>query len=310
MLSPDEILARIDALPTPPDKERDYIGASEIGHQCTRYLWLKFHRYTHPKVWEPRMLRLFQRGKDEEYKFQAMLECIGFKVIQGWDDQAGFATGFFKGHGDGLMQWQDVKAIAEYKTHSKKSFDTLKPGTLSLTFPKHYAQAQVYMGKFGASYAIYMAVCKDDDRLFCDVIEFNQTDYDGYCAKADYIATSDKPPERVASKPTAFDCKFCDAHSVCWGLEMPRVDCRNCTSSTKDQIAGVFGCELQKPWVGGELNVCPSHSWNPFAVQDMLGWSPVEFYPDQRAVKYQKPDGTILINGAPPFGVPSGEVTL
>jgi hypothetical protein len=310
MLSPDEILARIDAIPMPVGKERDYIGASEIGHKCTRYLWLRFHRYFTSPPFPARMLRLFQRGNDEEIKFQNMLAAIGFQVLDNCWDQTGFSLGFFKGHSDGVLLLDDHRFVAEYKTHSKKWFDTLQVGTLSQTFPKHYAQAQTYMHNFKASHAVYLAVCKDDDRLFCDVIEYNEKDYLTYQAKAEYIATSDKPPERIASKPTAFDCKFCDAHAVCWGLEMPRVACQNCTSSNKDHIAGVFGCDLKKPWIGTKLEPCEHHSYNPYALQDFLGWEPIEFFPKERAVKYSLPSGAEIINGAAPFGAPSKEIEI
>lgn len=300
MIAPDEILTRIDALYIDNSEERDYLGASEVGADCTRYLWLKFHRYIHPKKWEPRMLRLFDRGANEEPIFQANLNAIGFEFESGCSDQAGFADGFFKGHGDGVMILDGVRYAAEYKTHNLKNFNTLKPGTLALTFPKHYAQAQVYMHYFKCQYCVYLAVCKDDDRLFCDVIEYNDKDFQTYKAKADYIATTDHPPERIASRPTDYRCKMCDAAAVCWGLEMPRVDCRNCTSASKKD--GKWSCDI------GNMEVCQYHSFNPFAMQDIFKWEPIEFFPKERAVKYTLPSGETLINGCPPFGVASEEL--
>lgn len=308
MLTPEQIITDIEAIPTREDKERDYIGASSIGHECSRFLWLQFHRYIWPEKFSPRMLRLFQRGKDEEFKFEVMLKCIGFEVIQDCQDQKGFAVGFFKGHGDGIVQKDGIKYAAEYKTHNKKSFDTLAVGALSSSHPKHYAQGITYADKFGCDAVLYLAVCKDDDRLFCDVIPANHAQAETYQAKADFIATSDKPPERIASKPTDFRCKFCSAHAVCWGMEMPRVDCRNCTSVNKDQVAGVFGCDLEKPWVGGKLVACEKHSFNPYALNNIFGWDMIEFYPSTRSVKYGLSNGKTFINGQ--AGIPSNELTV
>ena len=312
MITPDEILARIDGLPMPEESTRNYIGASEIGTACTRYLWLRFHRYFHSKPFEPRMLRLFQRGKDEEFKFQTTLNAIGFEIIENCEEQTGFHVGFFRGHGDGVLGIDGIRVAAEYKTHNKKSFETLQPGMLHSTHPKHFAQSIVYADRFDCAYTLYCAVCKDDDRLFFDLIPANRDEYLKYAAKADYIAAADHPPERIASKPTAFDCKFCDAHSVCWGFQMPRAHCNNCTSSNKDQIAGVFGCELEKPIIG-RLPIekyCDRHSFNPHAMNDLIGWQPLEYYPETRSIQYMKPNGEKIINGDQEGGVLSKNLVL
>ena len=44
---------------------RPYLGMSQIGHHCERYLWLSF-RWCFDSYFEPRMLRLFARGHREE----------------------------------------------------------------------------------------------------------------------------------------------------------------------------------------------------------------------------------------------------
>lgn len=326
MLDPDSILQAIDALPpTKPDKERGYLGASEIGHPCDMYLWLKFHRLIDREEFDPmevdcenpeemkseaskaRMRRLFQRGHDEELRFEGYLHDIGAKFHKGSLDQQGFKDGFFAGHGDGDIWLSGEDALVEYKTHNKKSFNTLKRGELAKSHPKHYAQSQSYMKYFKRSQAIYLAVCKDDDRLFCDVIQFDPTFADTISNRAEYISMSDKPLQRIGTKPTFYLCKMCPGKNVCWGFQAPRVECRNCTSATKHQEQGTFGCELIQK--GNDLSAkvrnnqldergyCEHHSFNPYAMQELYQWQPLEFFPDKRAVQYKKPDGTEVING-------------
>ena len=294
MINPDDLLARIDALAN-NDGERDYLGASEIGAECSRYLWLKFHKYVEPEQFPPRLLRLFQRGKNEELIFETHIYDLGIEIIETCTDQAGFKDGFFSGHGDGIYMIDGERVAAEAKTHSLKSFSTLKRGQLRQTHPKHYGQCIVYSGKFNCAYALYMAVCKDNDELFIDVIPFNQEEYKEYCDKADYITAADKPPERIVGKASDFRCKFCHAHAVCWGLEMPRVNCRNCTSVAKEPTNGVFHCEKNK--VLDTSGYCGHHSFNPYAIQDLQQWEPIEFFPAERSVKYKKPSGETIING-------------
>lgn len=60
---------------------RSHLGASEIGHSCSKYLWLKF-RWTFYKKFDGRMYRLLNRGHFEEPRFIQYLEGIGCKVFQ------------------------------------------------------------------------------------------------------------------------------------------------------------------------------------------------------------------------------------
>lgn len=309
MIDPDEILRRIDALSKNDEYERRYLGASEIGEECSRKLWLQFHGYIEPEKFEPRMLRLFFRGNREELIFETHLYDLGYEVINRCTEQAGFYDGFFGGHGDGVWLIEGDRVATEYKTHSVKSFAKLKRGQLKKEFPKHYAQCIIYAGKFDCKYAIYMAVCKDTDALFIDVIEFNEVEYREYLNKAEFITMSDKPPDRIANVPTAWACKWCNAKDVCFGLSLPRIHCKNCTSSFKSQANGKFGCEKNADKQLDSRYFCEDHSLNPYAMQDLKGWAPIEFFPEYRAVKYQKRDGSEFINGKAPFGIESKELT-
>lgn len=320
MITPDSILSAIDALPPMQDtSERNYLGASEIGDPCARKLWLRFHKYVAQEQFSSRMLRLFHRGQREEGYFEMYLRETGFLIIENCFSQKRFVDGFFSGAGDGVVD-KVARYACEYKTHSAKSFATLEVGKLESKFPKHFSQCQINAKKFGCVGTIYLAVNKDNDELFCDVIMLDEKKCQEIEAKAEYITMSDKPPPRIASKPTAFDCKFCHAKDVCWGFELPRVHCRNCTSATKHREYGSFGCDkiekgrdvvarMQNDPLP-ESGSCSSHSFNPWAMQDMFNYQPIEFHPKERAVTYKKPDGTEIINGAAPFGIESKDMTI
>ena len=58
---------------------RSHLGASEIGHDCNRYLWYKF-RWFFYETFSGRMYRLFERGHLEEMRFVKWLGGIGCKV--------------------------------------------------------------------------------------------------------------------------------------------------------------------------------------------------------------------------------------
>lgn len=61
------------------DKPRTHLGASEIGHDCERYLWYKF-RWCFFEEFSARMHRLFERGHLEEMRLVKWLEGIGCRV--------------------------------------------------------------------------------------------------------------------------------------------------------------------------------------------------------------------------------------
>lgn len=308
MIDPDEILEAIEALPPMQDeRERDYLGASSIGEPCARKLWLQFHKYVEPEQFSARMLRLFYRGQREEGMFESYLRDTGFNIVENCFSQARWKDGFFSGAGDGVVEKDGKRYCVEYKTASSANFKKLTRGELDLVQPKHFAQCHINAKKFNCVGAIYLAVNKDNDELFCDVIPLDMAVADALEAKAEYITLSDKPPDRIASKPTAHDCKFCHAKEVCWGFTIPRVNCRNCTSATKHREYGTFGCEMKQQSNDpndrnsnnqlDESGSCAHHSFNPYALHELIGWEPIEFFAPERAVKYKKPDGSDLTNG-------------
>lgn len=311
MISPDAILQAIESLPPiQSTAERDYLGASSIGDPCARKLWLQFHKYIEPEQFSKRILRLFYRGQREEGFFEMYLRDTGFEIVEDCFSQARWTEGFFSGAGDGVVIKDGVRYVCEYKTASDSAFKQLKRGQLETIKPLHYAQMQINGAKFDCEYAIYLAVNKNNDELFCDVVAIDPEKVKEIKAKAEYITSSDKPPERISSKPTSYLCKDCHAKDVCFGFELPRVNCRNCTSVEKHQRYGSFGCHKVKQSDRNnqldERGWCEDHSFNPYAMNDLYGWSPLEFFPKQRAVQYDNG----IINGAAPFGVPSKELKL
>src|SRR6188472_1125091 len=62
------------------DWRRNHLGASIIGHDCDRYLWLSFRWALNPQH-EGRLLRLFSRGDREEAWIVQDLRDAGFSVV-------------------------------------------------------------------------------------------------------------------------------------------------------------------------------------------------------------------------------------
>jgi hypothetical protein len=224
------------------DWRRAHLGGSLIGHQCDRFLWYSFLWFTAPDF-SGRILRLFRRGHVEEPHIIGDLRLAGCEVSEGPEEgkQWRFEAhgGHFGGSMDaailGLAEAPNTWHVGEFKTHNKKSFDVLVKDGVEKSKPQHYAQMQMYMLKFGMARAVYIAVCKDDDRYYLELVK-----YDSYYAgelddKAARIIFADSPPKKLSERPDYYICKSfrCPHYEICHqGEETKERNCRTCQFST------------------------------------------------------------------------------
>jgi len=291
---------------------RGYLGGSLIGHDCERYLWFSFRGAANP-VFDGRMLRLFQTGDLEESRFVAELRGIGLTVLEADETGQQFRVealgGHFAGHMDGVAVGvptaEKTWHLLEFKTHNSKNFAKLFNGGVEKNFKKHHDQMQSYMGLGGLKRGLYLAKNKDTDALFAERVRFDRAKFDVIMAKAERVITSASAPERIASRPDDWRCKFCDAHALCWNtgaaevaVPIPRKTCKTCCHSSPDVgkegakwVCQQFWTELDSPDVGED---CPEHLLLPdfiaFAVaadaNEHDGW-----------IEYANQDGSVWRQG-------------
>ena len=220
------------------DGHRKHLGASLIGHKCDRYLWYVFRWVLDPNGNSGRMERLFNRGHETEDRFITWLRGASFTV---WDrDENGQqfrisgVEGHFGGSLDGVCQAPPNYQIGEpllteFKTHNEKSFNKLVKEKVKVAKPQHYAQMCVYGAKNRLRYALYCAINKNTDETYFEIVELDWT-YGNDLAdrRAPGIILSPSPPPRLHETPTHFDCKFCDAFSVCHSSAPYQKNCRSC----------------------------------------------------------------------------------
>lgn len=246
------------------EPSRPYLGGSAIGNPCERALWYSF-RWATKKMFEGRLLRLFQRGHKEEPWLVDDMRACGMQV---WPTNPGTnkqwswsepATGHhFAGNGDGILRGvpEAPKAphLWECKTHSTKSFNEVKSKGVLLGKPVHYSQMQIYMhwtvvefGKTnGCKRALYTAVCKETDEIYTERIEYDEAYALALIAKANRIIKAETPLPKMSLDPTYYECKFCDQHAVCHGDTVPLVSCRTCVYATPE-------LDGQARWTCGRL---------------------------------------------------------
>ena len=221
------------------DPFRSHLGASMIGRKCERELWYGFHWST-IKRFDGRILRLFNTGHLAEAKFLAMLESIGCVIYQVNEDGTQYRMDGHGGHYGGsldgvvtnLPDWPNGPVLAEFKTHGDKSFAKLQKEGVRSAKPEHVAQMQQYMAAYQLPIGIYMAINKNDEMLYTELIHFEEEQAGQDYAKAGRIIASDAPPKRISNSPGWLACKFCDHHAICH-LDAPvAVNCRTCAFVT------------------------------------------------------------------------------
>lgn len=220
------------------EQHREYFGISQIGHHCQRYLWLNF-RWAIREKFDGRMLRLFDRGHREEASIVANLRAIGIDVQNTGSQQSRVSFPWhIRGHMDGLAPYgipgiSKKPHVFEFKTHNKKSFDELQRDGLRKSKPMHFSQLQCYMYGAKVERGLYVAVCKDDDRLYTERIELDREFAEKLIERAKNIVQMEEAPPPISTDPSWYQCKMCTAHAMCHQQQPTKqINCRTCAHST------------------------------------------------------------------------------
>jgi hypothetical protein len=236
-LQGEAVLDLTDAFDQTNEPYRSHLGASAIGNECVRELWYGF-RWALTPTFSGRILRLFNRGHLEEARFIALLRLCGFNVWSHTPEghQLRIKYGHFGGSCDAIVQGcPDVPngehCLTEFKTHGDRSFNELLTKGLVLSKYTHYVQMQIYMNGFGLKWGLYLAVNKNTDALYAEVIPFNYQVVEYHHRKAEYVISTPAPPRRISESAAWYQCKMCSFAQLCHYQQSPDRNCRTCTMS-------------------------------------------------------------------------------
>lgn len=248
------------------DDFRWHLGASVIGHECDRKLWLGFHWVT-PDNRDGRMSRLHERGKEEEAKFAKYLRGIGFTL---WDKDpstgkqfiVSYHNGHFGGSSDGVIScppsW-NIPGIflPEFKTSATGSkFSNLNKDNRGIeqNQEQHFVQQSIYGYGYGIRYGLYAAVNKNDDDIYYEFNKLSVPKAEAAIRRAGDIITSDYMPAMMpGAKESFFKCKMCEHSDFCHKGVSPAVNCRSCVYAEPVQNAewrcNKYGQDIPRDYV-------------------------------------------------------------
>jgi len=250
---------------------RTHLGASIIGDDCQAkawnvFRWLKFEKF------DGRMLRLFNRGHEEEARFVRWLTLAGWEVRE-FNPETGkqFRIAGVKGHFGGSLDGMakpplhfnidpNIIFLTEFKTHSEKSFAKLKKEGVIRSKPMHYRQMCSYGRAYSLRYGLYCAVNKNNDELHFEIVPLDWLQADDLFRKAEGIISSQTQPPKIAMTESFFDCKYCDFAGICHRKEVPSVNCRSCRNAFPVENAEWY-CQVHKGIIPKDFipKACPSY---------------------------------------------------
>jgi hypothetical protein len=260
------------------DLPRPHMGASMLGHPCDRWLWLSFRWAVKEKI-DGRVLRLFRRGHLEEPQIVADLRAIGVDIRTTPKNMSVDFGRHVSGSIDAIAESgvpgaEKTRHVCEFKTHSKKSFDDLEKIGVEKSKPMHYVQMQAYMHGSKIDRALYVAVCKNDDRLYTERVRYSKDLATKAIERGHRIALSDDIPPPISTDPSWFECKFCPGHSFCHGTKTTKeVNCRTCAQSTAKED-NTWHCARHDDTIPVDAQHvgCECHVLHP----DLVPWKRVE----------------------------------
>ena len=202
---------------------RGYIGCSVIGHECDRYIWL--NKYGKQLKYEIpfRLGRIFERGNLEEERIFSSIKKLS--CVELLSTQLSFASSILQGSCDGVIKdKQGNQYILELKTMNDGNFKRLKKHGLSKSNATYWSQCQAYMHLaielllLDFKGVLFLAVNKNDESMYEELIEYDPLVGEGLVAKAKRIDGLEEMPDGIFSvekKPQA--CFTCSFHKHCYG---------------------------------------------------------------------------------------------
>jgi len=296
------------ALEREQDKSpRPHLGCSILGRSCQRQVWYIW-RWAKAPDFKGRILRLFRRGHEEEPWVVKDLRAAGMTVHESdpktgrqftVSDLGGHLGGSIDGAVTNVPDFGKTWMVLEIKTSGAKPFAKLVKQGVKKAKPEHWAQMLLYMRGTGMRKALYLAVCKDNDAIHTEVLDYVAEEAEGLISQAKGILQADAPPPKISEHSGWWECKFCDHWSHCHGEEAPDVNCRTCLHSTPvedpDRPMRWTCSKHEKDLTQAEqLAGCPDHRYIPHTLPFA---APIDSDPKGEWVEYKSDQGVYFSNG-------------
>lgn len=207
------------------EPQREYLGASSIGHECLRRIQWDWRK---PKIPNAKSQRVFWRGHTwEDYTAKLFVQG-GFDLRRG-GPETGFeqADGRFRGHCDGVFyKGPEIEGVGypclwEAKALGETSYRAIERDGLKKAKPEYYAQVQLYMAYLGLMDhpAIFTVNDVSKGQILHMLVPFSPEAAQEASDRAVTVLRADEHGEtlpRVSDDPAFWLCKMCGHKVECF----------------------------------------------------------------------------------------------
>ena len=106
---------------------------------------------------------------------------------------------------------------------------------------------QMYMGEMDLNFGLYVAMNKNDCKIYTEIVPFDVECYEDHKRIASDIIRMGHINEfpRISTNPSWYSCKFCQAKEICHQGVKPARNCRTCEHSLLFQ-EGEWYCKFHE----------------------------------------------------------------
>jgi hypothetical protein len=197
-----------------PQEGRGYLGVSQLGHQCPRYIWYAYKNAPKEAV-TPRVARIWERGDWEEARLIRDLKSIGVLVL---DQQREVTLGYAQGHIDGLIEYIPKVSTKPHLFEAKTMAETywkkcVKEGVEKSNLG-YYVQSNIYAYLLKVPRILFVTVNKNNEERSFERLHTDTKVAKNYIIRGAEIIAQELPPNRIGG-PEWYLCKMCAYKGIC-----------------------------------------------------------------------------------------------
>jgi hypothetical protein len=195
---------------------RNYLGISQIGHSCDRYLWYKHKGIEETKPTD-RTLMIFRLGNLIESDLVDILKKTDLPITK-QQHQCVIPLDNINliGHIDGICTIDGEDLLWECKTMNQKSFNTLLKVGYDDYSVIYKAQLHAYMLCMELKKAIVTVYNKNDSSLYEEIVNLNKEYIMDIIYRLNIILNSSQNQRRECPLSNFWKAKMCGFKNICW----------------------------------------------------------------------------------------------